>query len=709
VAGQLRERRGKTSHLLASITREFPRTNPKTGGLDPNLPGSATTNRHQQVCSSQSKNLRGVPDWSYSTLLQPVFRRLPHDSGRRFVNGFLGTMGGLPLGPKVIDLMGHMAPSQDLETGFLGLSLSSPVVLAPSVDPTGRASRAFGRFGFGGLVIGPLALQKPEPPTFEQTSTGTLTSTGGPVLGWSDLPPRTSDDVKIFAEIMLDLKDPDLPERLQAALATLRGKVDSLVLSPQAFQVQSEPDAEALKLARDAVQGQGLALLLGMPESVSPEVCQSWARPCSELGIGLYIGGHPLPDGRWEWGGAHARTVALVQSLRADLPLLPIAADSGVLAPTEALELVRAGANLVIVSAGLVQTGPGLAKRINDALLFGDSHHGGSNATEQAQTSSAETKPEVLSRGPSERRRPETMAWFWAFLLGISLLVGAGLAGWVALTQVVLPYDEEFCGKTAAEIAAFNPKVLSFMTHDRITLSGTMVSLGILYIALGWFEIRQGSHWAQRAVQVSAASGFVSFFAFLGYGYFDPFHAMVAAMLSQITIQAMVLPAGPGKRRRPSESFSNDRAWRRGMWGQLLFVVHGAALILAGSVILTYGVTEVFVPQDIDYLGMDAQRLALFDPQLKALIAHDRATFGGMLVSAGIALLLTTLWGFRRGESWLWWVYLVVISEPYLQTLWIHWEIGYRNHFHLAPVYIGIVLLVAGLAASHEYLTGQHA
>ena len=139
------------------------------------------------------------------------------------------------------------------------------------------------------------------------------------------------------------------------------------------------------------------------------------------------------------------------------------------------------------------------------------------------------------------------------------------------------------------------------------------------------------------------------------------------------------------------------------MWAQLLFVVHASALILAGLTILTFGVTEVFVPQDIEFLGMDAGQLAQFDLQLKALIAHDRATFGGMLVSAGIALLLTTLWGFRRGDAWLWWTYLLVMLEPYLLTLWIHRSIGYWNQFHLLPVYIGIVLLVCGLALSRSY------
>jgi hypothetical protein len=119
--------------------------------------------------------------------------------------------------------------------------------------------------------------------------------------------------------------------------------------------------------------------------------------------------------------------------------------------------------------------------------------------------------------------------------------------------------------------------------------------------------------------------------------------------------------------------------------------------------------TVVFVPEDIAYLGCDAGHIHHFDPRLQSLIAHDRATFGGMLVSAGVALLLTSMWSFRHGDRWLFWTLLVVIFAPYAMTLWIHWNIGYRDNFHLAPVYIGLVMLLGSLLLSGRYLMSRKA
>ena len=178
----------------------------------------------------------------------------------------------------------------------------------------------------------------------------------------------------------------------------------------------------------------------------------------------------------------------------------------------------------------------------------------------------------------------------------------------------------------------------------------------------------------------------------------------MTAVLLQFLIQVIVRPVGPRRPVASAPSLDNDGAWRRALWGQLCFVVHGGALILAGITILSYGMTVVFVPQDIAYLGCDAHAIEGFDDQLQALIAHDRATFGGMLVSGGMALTLTSMWSFRRGDRWLFWTLALVVFAPYAMTLWIHWDIGYRDHFHLAPVYIGVVLLFVGLALSGPYL-----
>ena len=629
-----------------------------------------------------------MPDWSYCTLNQPIFQRLPHDPARRFVNGFLGAMTRLPFGYKVIEIMGHMAPSQALQITLGSRTLLSPLILAPAVDPTGQAAKAFSKFGFGALTLGPVGLEEIQEPNFYQGGGPTLVGTGGAALGLDACQSLMlkNPDLSFFVELALTLDSATFLEECEQFTEKLGPQATALVLSPQSLGDLEGPWQDKLRHFRDLCQRSGTLACFGLPESESDEERMALiAEHCAQLGIVLYLSGHRNERGEWVWGGRFPSTLDLVKELKAQAPQLRIFADGGVLEPQQALDMMEAGAEALIISAGLVHTGPGLPKRINQALQ---------------SLPRFQRKEQTLEKP----RAPERFAWFWGALLGLAMLMGAALAGWIALTDVVLPYDEEFCGLSAAQIQDFNPRVLSFMTHDRVTLSGTMVSLGILYLALSWFEMRHGSHWAQRAIQISAASGFFTFFAFLGYGYFDPLHAMVTAILFQMLVQIMVLPTGVIPRGPEEGDLVNDLAWRRGLWGQLLFVIHGGALILAGIVILAFGTTVIFVPEDIQYLGMNSQALDAFEPKLRALIAHDRATFGGMLVSAGLALLFTSMWGFRRGATWLWWTYLFVILTPYALTLWIHRHIGYWDQFHLAPVYIGLILLLAGLWCSKGFL-----
>src|SRR5207237_3665925 len=112
-----------------------------------------------------------------------------------------------------------------------------------------------------------------------------------------------------------------------------------------------------------------------------------------------------------------------------------------------------------------------------------------------------------------------------------------------------------------------------------------------------------------------------------------------------------------------------DRAWRRAQWGQLLLVAHAATVVAAGLVISTVGVTVVFVPEDLEFLRTTAEQLRAANPRLVPLVAHDRATFGGMLVSLGVVSLLAALWGFRAGNAWLWWTFLAAGFAGYLPAI----------------------------------------
>jgi hypothetical protein len=249
-----------------------------------------------------------------------------------------------------------------------------------------------------------------------------------------------------------------------------------------------------------------------------------------------------------------------------------------------------------------------------------------------------------------------------------------------------------------------NPHLLDFMAHDRTTLAGVMITTGLLYIGLSVFGIRRGLHWARQTVFFSAFTGFLTFFLFLGFGYLDPFHAFVTVALLQLLLFGVHARLGtytPALR----PELRGNRAWQLGLWGQLMLVLHGFALLGAGAAISVIGVTQVFVHEDLEFMQTTAAALSTADPRLVPLVAHDRATLGGMLLSAGWLFLLPALWGFRRGSTWLWWSLLLGGVISYAAAISVHYAVGYLSVKHLLPAFGGLILMLVGLILSYPFLS----
>ncbi len=353
----------------------------------------------------------------------------------------------------------------------------------------------------------------------------------------------------------------------------------------------------------------------------------------------------------------------------------------GVAGPADTVALVEAGASLLLVDAGLVFSGPGLVKRCNAALLV-----------RLTTTDAVETEVSVMRR-----------SWFWAMALGVALAGGGVLALGLSFGRVLLPYDEQFLGFTADVLRRNSPKMHAFMAHDRGTLAGVMLGLGWLYAVLAWRGIRHAVDGAKTAVVASALAGFVSFFGFLGFGYFDTLHAFVAAVLFQLTVQLMVGTDG-GQAAVVVPCDDEDACWRRAQWGQLCWVVHAIGLVLAGCVILAIGMTQVFVSEDLAFLCMDAEGVRALGERVVSVVAHDRATLGGMLWASGVGMLLPVLWCHQRGASWLWWAIAGLGAPAYAATLGMHAWVGYTDWRHIVPAFLGLALWAGGLWLSRGYL-----
>lgn len=633
--------------------------------------------------NSLNGNVR-VPDWSYRTVLRPLLFALPADTARAVALRVMGRLAQTAFGRGIVDTLGHMRPDPQLKRSVGALKFPGPIGLGAGLDPAGWAAGALAQFGVGFLELGPIGTGATRlPSSMRQPKTAGWIETGTCSVNVEELirnlqplghrSDRSPAGVRIVCRLPNNVRD------LTAELTQLAEWVDVFVLPHNAAN-QSDWRAQ-----RDIVQRCAPAV----------PVWGQMTLEAIETGLALLpeFDGIVLDTATITTTGclrsrikreAVQQAVVHVREVRGtDFPIL---ISGGFTDPIDVVQVLKphghTGADLAAVDTGLVFSGPGLVKRTNELLL--GQLPGGS-------------MPPAL---PVPQQ-----SWCWLFLMGISLLAGGGLAMVLAATRVVLPYDEQFVGMTRTEFTAVSPRLLPFMTHDRFTLAGTMLALAWLYLGLSWCAVRQGKHWAQVTMQASAFAGFFSFFLFLGFGYFDPFHAFVTAILFQFLLLSMITPLVPTPI-IPSADGREDAAWRVAQWGQLLYIVHGAVLLVAGLVISAIGATQVFVQEDLEFMELCTADLDAANPRLIPLIAHDRATFGGMLIATGVCVLLFSLWGIRRAQAWQWWSLTIAGGIGYTAAIGIHLVVGYTSLKHLAPAIGGGLLVALGSALLYPFLCG---
>ena len=401
--------------------------------------------------------------------------------------------------------------------------LQSRVGVAGEVDPNLLGTRALAHFGFGFLEVGPVTLEaSPEACGPHLTADGhSIVLPDAPVSpGMAAIVARLErlQPVKVPLLVRVTprpgLEAEAADEEIAALLCGLAGHAAGLVLETRWSLEGWTPSAVERHLCRARAATDGKPLLLNLAPDAEPSTRTRLVEIGRRVGVDGWVisGGVRRVDGERLVGPPTRDAVeAAVRHLRSLVSRdVPIVAEGGIEEPLDALTLRAAGADLVLLHSGLVTAGPGLPKRINEAVA----------ATEPSAAHTRAAHVPLWRQG-----------WPWLFGLGLAMVL-AGAAAWVvAATRIVLPYDEAFLGLDRAGLDAINPRLLAFMAHDRVTLAGTMVSIGVLYAALAWWGIRAGAHWAWQAIVCSASVGFASFFLFLGFGYFDPLHAAVSVVL----------------------------------------------------------------------------------------------------------------------------------------------------------------------------------
>ncbi|MFF7446563.1 MULTISPECIES: hypothetical protein [unclassified Streptomyces] len=452
------------------------------------------------------------------------------------------------------------------------------------------------------------------------------------------------------------------------------------------------------RLAGD-VAGVPVAVRLGM--SVPPSLARETVRAMPPLGAGFVevapVSAADVPAVRQAAAGRtipllvrtgdHAVEAALAPHVDgftgADPRMVPVT-DPSVTAAAAALG--EPGAVVLARPGVLVEAGPGWFARVVEAAT----------ATAPA--------PGLRDVGRDPRRWP---AWWWALLVGLGM-TGAGLgAAAITLGPVLLWYDRDYLGMTLHELHAANHHLVHFLQHDRITMAGTMVAIGALYTGLALGGIRRGWPWAREVYLISGAIGFPTLFYFLGTGFVEPLHTATTLVLFPMFMAGVRrTPHAPRWRTAP-EGPESER--RRALTGQLLLIVTGVGLFIGGAVVSVVGLTDVFVPTDLTFLGTSAQELETVNARLVPFIAHDRAGFGGALMSAAVAIVLLSAWGWRRGEAWVFWTLAAAATAGFLPAVVVHGVIHYTSFVHLAPVFIGIALTGTGLLLARPYLCARTA
>ena len=470
----------------------------------------------------QKLRLTTMPDWSYQTVFRPLFFRMAPRKAQQLAVGSLGRLGSTAAGRFVIRFMGHMVPPSSLAFESRGVRFPSRVGLGCGLDSLARAFGGLDQFGFAFIEYGPLTESNCATSRVEVDAEAQLVFLQSPEQnpGLDQLSqPFHHDKTPVFARFddsvpaavvwstIRKCAESRVPKASNANAAST-DQVDGFVIPHKTWPAISE----LLSKGDAASTAQEMLLLILVPADMNVDQARELVDAPGSDGI-LVDGGLSISKPNRRLGKSNlAGTIQCVKQIRdiaRDSAL--IIASGGVHEPADALSIVQAGADIVGVDSGMVFAGPGLAKRSNELL---------------AQTAFADSETSIGDSNEDDNR-PARQSWFWALLMGISMLGGGLMALVIALTRVVLPYDEATVGMTREQLIMLNDRLIDFMAHDRVTLAGTMLSVGTLYSGLALFGMRHGFHWASKSIVVSAFVGFFSFFLFLGFGYFDPFHAFV--------------------------------------------------------------------------------------------------------------------------------------------------------------------------------------
>ena len=336
-------------------------------------------------------------------ILKPILFLLPPEKAHHFTTRMLGIVLSLPFGRAFINSLFNFR-HQKLEKHLFGLKFKNPVGLAAGFDKNAELIDNFSHLGFGFIEIGTLTPEpqpgNPAPRLFRLPEDQALINrmgfnNEGVASAISRLKSRKSDIIvggnigknkvtpneealsdylicfdQLFPFVdyfVVNVSSPNTPglrelqekAPLTHLLASLQ-KQNEEKQSPKPILLKIAPDLTPTQLDDIISITKDLALdgLIVSNTTIDRHGLKTSSATIEKIGAGG-LSGAPVFE----------KSNDVLRYIKKQLPDVPIIAVGGIMSAQDALEKIDAGADLVQVYTGLVYEGPGLIKRINQAIL----------------------------------------------------------------------------------------------------------------------------------------------------------------------------------------------------------------------------------------------------------------------------------------------------------------------------------------------------
>jgi hypothetical protein len=139
--------------------------------------------------------------------------------------------------------------------------------------------------------------------------------------------------------------------------------------------------------------------------------------------------------------------------------------------------------------------------------------------------------------------------------------------------------------------------------------------------------------------------------------------------------------------------------------GAKVVALAGIGLIGYGILFLIWNFTGfIEIGLTPDRVGSTPEQIAAFNPQLYDYISHLQVALGGLIIALGVAVVALAWFGIRTGQKWALWTAFIAPVIALGIGLPLHYIYGLDTLGHLGPIYLDVVILMAGTAISYKGL-----